>query len=264
MQSMRFGNFEVRLAETALDLDAAQALRYHVFYDEMGARPTPEMERLRRDFDRFDELCDHLLVIDIDQREASPFVVGTYRLRRRSALGRGQGFYTAGEFDLGPLMSCTGEVMELGRSCVHPAYRGGAVMQILWRGLAEYVFRHEVGWMFGCASFPGIDPAAHAQAFSYLHHCHRAPRQLRPSALGPQAVDMDLLPRRDLDEKAAKAALPPLVKGYLRLGGMVGEGAVIDTQFNTIDVCVVVETAQVTGRYLKHYASRPTGEEARP
>lgn len=264
MKPLQIGNFEVRLAENAQDLDAAQALRYHVFYDEMGAIPTAEMLDRRRDFDRFDAVCDHLLVIDRDQREASPFVVGTYRLRRRSMLGGGYGFYSAQEFDLDALMCHRGEVMELGRSCVHPAYRGGAVMQILWRGLAEYVFRHDVSLMFGCASFPGVDPAQHAQALSYLHHCHRAQRSLLPRAIGPHAVDTDLLPRGALDEKAARAALPPLVKGYLRLGGLFGEGAVIDRQFNTIDVCVIVETEQVTGRYMKHFAVQAAQPELRP
>lgn len=264
MEPLRIGNFEVRLAETPLDLDAAQALRYHVFYDEMGARPSREMRRLRRDFDEFDPLCDHLLVVDRDQREATPFVVGTYRLRRRGMPDRDLGFYTAREFDMGPVLDFPGEIMELGRSCVHPAYRGGAVMQILWRGLAEYIFRHEVTLMFGCASFPGADPAAHAQGLSYLHHFHRAPRRLLPRARGAEAVSTDLIPRADLDEKAARVSLPPLVKGYLRAGCLFGEGAVIDAQFNTVDVCVVMETANVTGRYMKHYAAQPAREEVRP
>lgn len=262
MEPLRIGNFEVRLAATPLDLDAAQALRYHVFHDEMGALPTPEMRRLRRDFDEFDSLCDHLLVIDRDQREATPFVVGTYRLRRRGMPDHGLGFYTAREFEMGPILQHPGEIMELGRSCVHPSYRGGAVMQILWRGLAEYIFRHEVTLMFGCASFPGADHSLHAQGLSYLHHHHRAPRRLLAKAKGPEAVATNPLPAEGLDEKAAKASLPPLVKGYLRAGCLFGEGAVIDRQFNTVDVCVVMETAKVTGRYMKHYnAAR---EEARP
>lgn len=253
MRPQSVGNYEIRLAETRLDLDAAQALRYHVFYDEMGARPTAEMEAVRRDFDAFDEVCDHLLVIDRDQREATPFVVGNYRLLRRSMISGPGKFYTAQEFDLSPLGGVSGEIMELGRSCVHPAYRTRGVMQILWRGLAEYVQAHDVSMMFGCASFPGTDPERVAQALSYLHHCHRAPRGWRPRALDAQFVDMDLLPRRDLDERAALRQLPPLLKGYMRVGGVFGEGAVIDRQFNTLDVCVMVETDQVVGRYQRHY-----------
>ena len=126
-------------------------------------------------------------------------------------------------------------------------------MQLLWGAIAQFVFHHNVGLMFGCASLHGVDPEALALPLSYLHHFHQAPEALCPRALPNLSVDMDFMPADEIDQKAALAALPPLVKGYLRLGGFVGDGAVVDRQFNTTDVCIVVKTDEVNDRYYKHY-----------
>jgi putative hemolysin len=129
-------------------------------------------------------------------------------------------------------------------------------MQLLWRGIAAYVHQYDIGVMFGCASLPGIDPAKLALPLSYLHHNHLAPPGLRPVALPERHVRMDLMDEREIDGRAALSLLPPLIKGYLRLGGYVGDGAVIDEQFNTTDVCVVVKTDTITDKYSKHYERR--------
>jgi putative hemolysin len=247
---LRSGALEARLAESAADLDAAQALRYRVFFDEMGAKPSPEMARVGRDFDDFDACCDHLLVIDHARGGA---VVGTYRLLRRSAARRHRGFYSAAEFDLAPLEALPGEVMELGRSCVDAASRNRPTMQLLWRGIAAYVFQRGVPLMFGCASLPGTDVAALAVPLSYLHHRHLAPPELRVRALPERYVEMQRLAPAGYDAARARNDLPPLLKGYLRLGGFIGDGAVIDHQFNTTDVCVLVQTDLVTDKYYRHY-----------
>ncbi len=244
------GALEARLAETAADLDAAQALRYRVFYDEMGATPTGAMARARRDFDAFDDYCDHLLVIDHAHRGA---IIGTYRLLRRSMARAHGGFYSAAEFDLSRLESVPGELMELGRSCVDAAARNRPTMQLLWRAIACYVFAFDVPLMFGCASLPGTALDAHAAALSYLHHYHLAPPHLRARALPGRFNDMARLAPDAFDVERARAELPPLLKGYLRLGGFVGEGAVIDRQFNTTDVCILVQTELVTEKYYRHY-----------
>ena len=246
------GPLHVRLAATADDIDAAQALRYHVFYEGLGARPLSEMLRRRRDMDRFDDDCDHLLVLD-RSRGGGGLVVGTYRLLRRQAAVRLGGFYSADEYDLAPLLAQPGEILELGRSCVDPGYRQRPVMQLLWSGIAAYVYHHEIGLMFGCASLPGTDPDTLAAPLSYLHHYHLAPASLRPRALNERYVDMSRLMIGAFDPGLAVATLPPLIKGYLRLGGFVGDGAVIDEQFNTIDVCILVKTDLVTGKYSRHY-----------
>lgn len=254
--SIRSGAMEVRLARTAAEIDASQALRYRVFYEEMAARPTPEMARRARDFDDFDPLCDHLLVIDHGRGEGASSVVGTYRLIRRTVAAQHGGFYSAAEYDIAKLEGLPGEILELGRSCVDAGYRTRPTMQLLWRGIAEYVFHHRISLMFGCASLPGTDPATLALPLSYLYYHHLAPEPLRPRALEDRYVDMRLLPPEAVEPLRALAVLPPLVKGYLRLGGFVGDGAVVDEQFNTTDICIVVKTDLVTDKYYKHYERR--------
>jgi L-ornithine Nalpha-acyltransferase len=247
------GPLQVRLAESAADIDAAQALRYRVFYETMGARPLPGMARLRRDSDPFDEICDHLLVLDHKRGKGAQAIVGTYRLIRREAAARCGRFYSAGEYDIARLIAYPGEVLELGRSCVDLGYRTRPVMSLLWSGIAAYVFHHDIALMFGCASLPGTDPDALAAPLSYLRHHHLAPSRLRPRALRERYVEMRRLPPDGFDPVRTLSGLPPLIKGYLRLGGFVGDGAVIDEQFNTTDVCVVVQTDLVAEKYSRHY-----------
>jgi L-ornithine Nalpha-acyltransferase len=262
LEPQRAGALEVRLATTAADIDAAQALRYRVFYEEMSARPTPEMAARQRDFDSYDPFCDHLLVIDHRRGPGPDSVVATYRLLRRAGAALHGGFYTASEFDIEALLNSPGEILELGRSCVAADSRNGPTMQMLWRGLSGYVFHYDIKIMFGCASLPGTDPAALALPLSYLYHYHLAPPLLRTRALPGRYVDMNMLPPAkidaaeavaQLDARTALAALPPLIKGYLRVGGLVGDGAVIDPQFNTTDVCIIVVSDKVTEKYFRHY-----------
>lgn len=255
-REIRAGNLGVRLASTSAEVDAAQALRYRVFYQEMGAVPAPEAATSHRDRDAFDEVADHLLVVDHALGEGAAGVVGTYRLIRREtaeAIGR---FYSADEYDIGPITSFPGRVLELGRSCVDSGYRGRAVMQLLWGGIAAYVALHEIDVMFGCGSLNGTDPEAVALELTYLYWHHLAPPALRPRALPERYIDMRRLDPATLDPRRASQALPPLIKGYLRLGGFVGDGAVIDTQFNTVDVAIVVKSDLITERYSKHYERR--------
>lgn len=253
---LRSGNLEVRLAETAEEIDAAQALRYRVFYDEMAAQPTPDMAARARDFDRYDPVCDHLLVIDHDRGSGPQSVVGTYRLIRRPVAEQLGAFYSSSEYDISELVTYPGEVLELGRSCVDAQFRNRPTMQLLWRGIAAYVFQFDIALMFGCASLHGTDPVPLGEQLSYLYYHHLAPPGLRPVAVADRYVDMRLLPADAINDRRAIAELPPLIKGYLRLGGFVGDGAVIDHQFNTVDVCIVVKTDQVTEKYYKHYERR--------
>jgi putative hemolysin len=253
------GNLRIRLAEDAAEVRAAQALRYRVFYESMAARPTPEMAAVRRDFDSFDEYCDHLLVFDEERGPGAAGVVGTYRVMRREGAARRGQFYTSDEYDIEPLLAYQGEILELGRSCVDPTYRSGATMQLLWRGIAEYVFYHDISIMFGCASLPGTDPQQLRMPLAYLYHHHLAPPALRARAVPARYVSMDLLPPEQVKISEARQALPPLIKGYLRLGGFVGDGAVVDPEFGTTDVCVVVKTDWVTEKYRRHYRREDQG-----
>ena len=247
------GNFEVRLARTPAEIDAAQALRYRVFYEEMAAKPSPEMALERRDFDEFDRVCDHLLVLDRRRGDGPEGIVGTYRLIRRDAAARAGRFYSAAEYDIQKMIDYPAEVLELGRSCVAKDARNTATMQMLWRGIALYCYHYGIKAMFGCASFPGTDPAQHAQALSYLYHHHLAPPEIRARALAERFVDMNMMSPDSFDPRRAMARVPPLIKGYLRLGGFVGDGAVIDSEFNSTDVFIVVKTELVTEKYIRHY-----------
>ena len=267
-EGLRSGPLEVRLARDRDEVEAAQRLRYTVFYEEMGAEATPQMRVEKRDFDRYDAFCDHLLVIHHGTGEGvETRVIGTYRLLRRSVAERFDGFYTATEFDITPLLSVQGEVLELGRACVDAEFRSRPTMQLLWRGIATYVNQYSVKLMFGCASLPGIDPAALARTLSYLHYNHLAPEAIRARALPERYVATNILPANqvdaaaavaDLDARATLSALPPLIKGYLRLGGMIGDGAVIDPVFKTTDVCIIVVTDLLAEKYFNHYIRNGT------
>lgn len=247
------GSLEVRLAESAAEIDAAQALRFRVFYTEGGAKPSVETATLERDCDDYDAVCDHLLVLDHARGGLPESIVGTYRLTRREHAEKIGRFYTAGEYDISGLLAMKEPILELGRSCTHPDYRNSSTMQMLWQGIAKYVFTHDIAMMFGCASLNGIDPKALATQLSYLHHFHMAPVDICPKALGHLYAPMNLVAKDDMNPKRALVALPPLLKGYLRLGGVIGDGAVVDEQFNTTDVCIMVQTDAVTGKYLRHY-----------
>ena len=255
---------EVRLAESAEEIDAAQALRFRVFYDEMKARPTPDMLARHRDFDPYDEVADHLLVIDHDRGGGTDAVVGTYRLIRREAARRIGRFYTEDEYDISCLISYEGEILELGRSCIASEHRNRRTMSLLWKGLGAYIWHHDIALMFGCASLPGTDPRALAEPLSYLYHNHLAPPALRTRAVAERYVDMNMVPASAVTTRQAVSflpsditTLPPLIKGYLRVGAFVGDGAVIDHQFNTTDVCVIVKTDLISAQYYKQFVAKP-------
>ena len=250
---LRSGTLGVRIATSVAEIDAAQALRYHVFYDEMGAHPDAATAASRRDGDRFDAVADHLLVVDHAIGPGPEGVVGTYRLIRAEAAAKVGGFYSADEYDLTAVRAFPGRVMELGRSCVDASHRNRAVMQLLWRGISAYISHHDVGLMFGCASLHGTDPDALAVELTYLHTYHLAPPEIRPRALAGRYVEMRRMDPAEIVPKRALAALPPLIKGYLRLGGFVGDGAVIDRQFNTVDVAILVKSDLVTSKSARHY-----------
>jgi putative hemolysin len=250
---LRAGNLGVRLATSPDEIDAVQALRYRVFYEELGARADAGTIAAGRDADDFDAVADHLLVVDHDLGEGAHNVVGTYRLIRQGAAAKLGRFYSADEYDISVLESFPGQKLELGRSCTDAAYRSRAVLQLLWRGIAAYVFHYGIDLMFGCASLGGTDPDALGHELTYLATHHLAPAAIRPRALESRYVEMLRCDPAAVDAKRALMSLPPLIKGYLRLGGFVGEGAVIDRQFNTTDIAVVVQTDLVTEKYYRHY-----------
>lgn len=264
------GRYTVRLAETEDEVAAAQALRYSVFVEEMGAAPSPEDAAVKRERDRFDPFCDHLILIDSEAGEGDENgrIVGVYRLLKGSIAKRGgeapgPGFYTANEYDLTRIEAFAGETLELGRSCVAADYRGTAAMQLLWIALSQYIVIHDIGLMFGTASFHGSEVEPLKVPLSFLHHNCLAPEELRPRTLDQYYVDMNLLPAEQAPRAEAMRQMPALMKGYLRLNGYVGDGAFIDYEFNTVDVCLVMSTEKIGERHKKFYARRAPADIAR-
>ena len=258
----RCGSLEVRLARKKSEIRRAQRLRYKVFYEEMSAIPGALAMLSRRDEDAYDPIFDHLLVIDHGdtnggRRWRRSKVVGTYRVLRQDVAELYDGFYTQGEYDIASLLLAKPDYsfMELGRSCVLKPYRNKRTLELLWQGVWSYVREHSADVMIGCASFAGTDPSAHALALSYLHHTSLAPEEWRVRAHEHLRVDMNMMPREAVNARAALKALPPLIKGYLRVGAYVGEGAVIDHQFGTTDVFIIMPVEAIKSRYFAHFGA---------
>jgi len=262
------GALQVRLAQSHAEVRCAQHLRYRVFYEEMSAVPSAAMRMKRRDVDAYDTICDHLLVChdggsapnaceEADaHHEKHSRIVGTYRMLRQDIAEQNQGFYSQNEFDLDALIACRGpqeRFLELGRSCVLQPYRDRPTMELLWHGLWSYIRKHDITAMVGCASFEGTDPQVHAEALSFLHHNAMAPEDWRVSAHDGLKVDMNMVSAHGIDHRNALRNLPPLIKGYLRLGCFVGDGAVVDRQFGTTDVLIVLPVSRINPRYFAHF-----------
>jgi putative hemolysin len=247
----RLGSLEVRLAQTAAEVRQAQKLRYRVFYEEGPALANPGRLFARRDVDAYDAICDHLLVLDHAVRESQntnrPAVVATYRLLRQPMAEEYGGFYTSGEFDIGGLIARHGNLqfLELGRSCVLAPYRNKRTVEFLWYGIAGYLQQNRTDVMFGCASLDGTDPRQLAVPLSFLHHSARA----RPE----RYIEMNRLSSEAIDPKQALGMLPPLIKGYRRIGAYIGDGAVVDHEFGTTDVLIVLPVSAIKARYVEHF-----------
>ena len=254
----RIGSLEVRLARNEAEIAAAQRVRYRVFHDELGAGRDGFADPAGRDADRFDAACDHLLVFDT----ALPVpehhrIVGTYRLLRQEVAERCGGFYSDGEFELKSLIRRHPDerFLELGRSCVLPEYRSKRTIEVLWQGIWAYVRHHRIGVMTGCASFQGTQPARHAEALSCLAYDFRTRPAWDVRAVAARYTAMNLVPPHAVDTRAAIAAMPPLVKGYLRLGARIGDGCVVDRDFGTVDVFIVLPVAEIAARYVSYYSA---------
>jgi L-ornithine Nalpha-acyltransferase len=247
-------NCQVRLARSHDEIIKAQELRYHVFYEIMNAKPSAENARLKRDIDGFDDICDHLLVIDTSNPNVHR-VVGNYRLLCADVTKQADYFYSHQEYNLENMLKraavdCT-RILELGRSCVHPDFRSSSILQMLWRGIVAYAVQKQVGLMFGCASFSGTDISVIKNDLAYLHHYRLAPDAWRATARNELYVNMH---SDDIDKTLSDhdmlAKMPPLIKGYLRLGAWVGDGAVIDQAFSTTDILIILPVSNISKRYL--------------
>ena len=247
----RMGSLTVRLAQNAGEVEAAQRLRFSVFGHGAPNLEPPALDPSGLDgldADSFDDLCDHLLVLD----EASGAAVATYRLLPADRLVPGERFYSQGEFALAPLLRrhAGARFLELGRSCVAPTHRDRRTLELLWHGTWAYAVERRIDVMFGCASLPGTDAGLHAPALAFLRAHARAEPDWRVRAVPGRGVPMD----GEADPRALRA-LPPLLKGYLRLGACIGEEAVVDHAFGTTDVLVLLRRESISRRYLAHYGA---------
>lgn len=253
----RSGSLETRLAASEAEVHAAQRLRYEVFFEEGSGRPGAHALLTGRDEDGFDAVSDHLLVLDHEPGRP-PRVVATSRLLRGEIARRHGGFYSASEFELEPWLSArpAARVVELGRSCVLDSHRATRAVELLWQGIWAYALRHGTEAMIGCASLPGTDPGQLRPQLSYLHHRAPMPPGSRIRALPGRRAAVDVVPPGLLDERAAFRALPPLVKGYLRLGATFGDGVVVDPDFGTTDVFAMLAVGAIGGRYRRRFGPR--------
>lgn len=257
LSNIKNEKFEVRLANSKEEIIAAQKLRYKIFFEEDGAIPSEQVKAEQRDFDEFDDFCDHLVAIDKTiGNNPENYIIGTYRLMRKNgakALGK---WYSSSEFNVEKFNNYNGEVLELGRACVHKNYRTKIVMQMLWNGLAAYMFDYEIKLMFGCGSFLGTDVNKYKQSLSYLYYNHLAEDELSIDAISKDKCEYPVIPKNEINELEAFKELPTMVKGYLRIGCKVSKSIFIDWNFNCFDVCIIFETKNLKKSYLEHYEKK--------
>ena len=245
-----FKNFTVKIAQSNFEIKKAQHLRYQIFFKNKKDINKPINNLLKRDFDFYDKISDHIIIIDnnINNNEN---VVGTYRLLRGNFAKICKGFYTEQEFDISNLKKhfSNSNMLELGRSCVHPDYRSGIILKLLWQGISNYINDYKIKILFGCASFHGTDPKKFRNEFNLLRKNFCLSDDFNVKSLQKNSIHFQKL----YDEKMVFKKLPPLIKGYLRAGGMMSKDYFIDKEFNTIDFCVVVFTDQIVNRYKNKF-----------
>ena len=248
-------NLIIRLAETNSEIKKAQSLRYSVFYKEKNAKASLFKKMLRRDFDKIDRFADHLIVIDKNRRSLQNNIIGTYRLIRGDLANQYGGFHTSTEFDLSNIFQLykNNQILELGRSCVHKKYRNGATVNLLWKAIANYINIYNIKILLGCASFPGTNVMNFSDELAYLKKNYSLQSKLSVKSLDANIYPINNSKNKNIGNLKLFIKLPPLIKGYLRVGGKVSESCFVDHDFNTIDLCVVVQTNDINNKYKKRF-----------
>jgi len=242
--SFQAGPYLVRLAETRTDIEAAQALRYRVFYQENHGSPTQEMVAAGREIDEWDNNAYHIIVTNSKSDDA---VVGTLRLVSNQRLNPGQEFYTEKAFNVDKLRNNYEKILELSRYCIAPGGRSGTILMLIWKFAMKFIIDNQYQLMIGCASFHDMDISKHTDILTYLHKHNPAPPHLCPipkvdnhACLDEVSLDAD-----KVDWEAAKNAVPTLLRGYLKLGARISNCAIIDPVFNSVFVCIYVDAADM-------------------
>ena len=245
-----FKNFTIKIAESNFEIKKAQSLRYKIFFKEKKIEKKNFKFLLQRDYDFYDKISDHLIIID-NNREIRDNVIGTYRLLRGNCAKLYRGFYTEQEFDISNLKKnfSSKDILELGRSCVHPQYRSGIILKLLWQGISNYIKMYKIKILMGCASFHGTNPSKFKDEFSLLYKSYRLPEDYDVKSLQSNAISFN----KNINHSTILNKLPPLIKGYLRAGGMVSENFYIDKEFETIDYCVIMLIEKIVSRYQNKF-----------
>ena len=248
--TITFKNFTIKIAEDNLEIKKAQSLRYKIFFEEKKIKKKKLKFLLQRDYDFYDKISDHLIIID-NNRKVKDNVIGTYRLLRGNLAKLYKGFYTEQEFDISNLKKnfSSKNMLELGRSCIHAEYRSGIILKLLWQGISKYIKIYKIKLLMGCASFNGTNPSKFEDEFSLLYKCYRVPTNYDVDSLQNNQISL----KKDFDNFTIINKLPPLIKGYLRAGGMVSKNFYIDREFETIDYCVIMLTENIVSRYYKKF-----------
>ena len=245
-----FKNFTIKIAESNFEIKKAQSLRYKIFFKEKKIKKKSFKLLLQRDYDFYDKISDHLIIID-NNREIRDNVIGTYRLLRGNCAKLYRGFYTEQEFDISNLKKnfSSKDILELGRSCVHPQYRSGIILKLLWQGISNYIKMYKIKILMGCASFHGTNPSKFKDEFSLLYKSYRLPEDYDVKSLQSNEISFN----KNINHSTILNKLPPLIKGYLKAGGMVSENFYIDKEFETIDYCVIMLTEKIVSRYQNKF-----------
>ncbi|MBK8395880.1 MAG: GNAT family N-acetyltransferase [Leptospiraceae bacterium] len=243
-------NLEVRLAENQLEVEQALALRYEVFNEEMGEGLLASRET-KKDRDNYDYYCHHLIVLDKDRNNK---VVGTYRILPKEIALKNIGFYSENEFDLTNIYSLKEGVAEVGRSCVHPEYRGGSVISLLWIGLGTYMKENNIRYLMGCGSIHNTNPLHGSEVYAYLKH-NQALAHEKFFVHPKESYKLLGFDSNYVIEniKETNKKIPPLIKGYIRLGAKISGFPALDLEFGTIDVFVIFDSEKINEKYGKHY-----------
>ena len=245
-----FKNFTIKIAESNFEIKKAQSLRYKIFFKEKNIKRKNLKSLLQRDYDFYDKISDHLIIID-NNREIRDNVIGTYRLLRGNCAKLYRGFYTEQEFDISNLKKnfSSKDILELGRSCVHPQYRSGIILKLLWQGISNYIKMYKIKILMGCASFHGTNPSKFKDEFSLLYESYRLPEDYDVKSLQSNEISFN----KNINHLTTFNKLPPLIKGYLKAGGMVSENFYIDKEFETIDYCVIILIEKIVSRYQNKF-----------
>jgi len=235
---LTFGRFKARLAETDADVTACQQLRYLAFIETRGVSGVGD----QRDHDEFDETCSHLMVEDVRSGQ----LVCCFRMMPLESGSEINRTYSAKFYDLNALSTYPGKMVEMGRFCVHPAWKDPAILRVAWSAMTRFVDDEDVELLIGCSSFHGIDAEDYADAFALLKEKHLAPKRWLPQIKAPKVFQYASYFRfRRPNMKLALGRMPPLLRTYLVMGGWVSDHAVIDNELNTLHVFTGIETKRV-------------------